>query len=107
MAIAGISIQTTAEAYGTVRERLCASKDVADTQETGVPGMLAAVMETDAAYIEDALGALSGWDGVLNVGLVSISYEDELENKGYISCPEHKPRKCGPACFGETPNPLD
>ena len=70
-------------------------------------GMLAAVMETDAAYIEDALGALSGWDGVLNVGLVSISYEDELENKGYISCPEHKPRKCGPACFGETPNPLD
>lgn len=107
MAIAGITIQTTAEAYGTVRERLCASKDVADTQETGVPGMLAAVMETDAAYIEDALGALSGWDGVLNVGLVSISYEDELENKGYISCPEHKPRKCGPACFGETPNPLD
>lgn len=102
-----ITIQTTAEAYGTVRERLCASKDVADTQETGVPGMLAAVMETDAAYIEDALGALSGWDGVLNVGLVSISYEDELENKGYISCPEHKPRKCGPACFGETPNPLD
>ncbi len=98
MAIAGITIQTTAEAYGTVRERLCASKDVADTQETGVPGMLAAVMETDAAYIEDALGALSGWDGVLNVGLVSISYEDELENKGYISCPEHKPRKCGPAC---------
>ena len=97
MAIAGITIQTTAEAYGTVRERLCASKD----------GMLAAVMETDAAYIEDALGALSGWDGVLNVGLVSISYEDELENKGYISCPEHKPRKCGPACFGETPNPLD
>ena len=55
MAIAGITIQTTAEAYGTVRERLCASKDVADTQETGVPGMLAAVMETDAAYIEDAL----------------------------------------------------
>lgn len=103
MAIAGITIQTTAEAYGTVRERLCASKDVADTQETGVPGMLAAVMETDAAYIEDALGALSGWDGVLNVGLVSISYEDELENKGYISCPEHKPRKCGPACFGERP----
>ena len=51
MAIAGITIQTTAEAYGTVRERLCASKDVADTQETGVPGMLAAVMETDAAYI--------------------------------------------------------
>ena len=95
MAIAGITIQTTAEAYGTVRERLCASKDVADMQETGVPGMLAAVMETDAAYIEDALG------------LVSISYEDELENKGYISCPEHKPRKCGPACFGETPNPLD
>ena len=46
-------------------------------------------------------------DLVLNVGLVSISYEDELENKGYISCPEHKPRKCGPACFGETPNPLD
>ena len=44
MAIAGITIQTTAEAYGT---------------------------------------------------------------KGYISCPEHKPRKCGPACFGETPNPLD
>ena len=42
MAIAGITIQTTAEAYGTVRERLCASKDVADTQETGVPGMLAA-----------------------------------------------------------------
>jgi len=41
MAIAGITIQTTAEAYGTVRERLCASKDVADTQETGVPGMLA------------------------------------------------------------------
>ncbi len=38
MAIAGITIQTTAEAYGTVRERLCASKDVADTQETGVPG---------------------------------------------------------------------
>ena len=44
MAIAGITIQTTAEAYGTVRERLCASKDVADTQETGVPGMLAAVI---------------------------------------------------------------
>ena len=63
--------------------------------------------ESIEPYIEDALGALSGWDGVLNVGLVSISYEDELENKGYISCPEHKPRKCGPACFGETPNPLD
>lgn len=37
MAIAGITIQTTAEAYGTVRERLCASKDVADTQETACP----------------------------------------------------------------------
>ena len=37
--------------------------------------------ESIEPYIEDALGALSGWDGVLNVGLVSISYEDELENK--------------------------
>ncbi len=107
MAIAGITIQTTPEAYETVRERLCALKDVGDAQDTGVPCMLAAVVETDAARIEDVLGALSGWDGVLNVGLVSVSYEDELETKGFISCPEHKPRKCGPACFGEAPNPLD
>lgn len=105
MAIAGITIHTTAEACETVRERLRVSKDVADMKDTGVPNMLAVVLETDAARIEDTLGALSGWDGVLNVGLVSISYEDELETKGYISCPEHKPRKCGPACFGETPNP--
>ena len=45
MAIAGITIQTTAEAYGTVRERLCASKDVADTQETGVPLSLIHISE--------------------------------------------------------------
>ena len=106
MAIAGITIHTTAEACETVRERLRASQYVADIQDTGVPSMLAAVLETDAARIEDVLGVLSGWDGVLNVGLVSVSYEDELESKGYIPCPEHKPRKCGPACFGETPNPL-
>ncbi len=105
MAIAGITIQTTAEAYGTVRERLCASKDVADTQETGVPGMLAAVMETDAAYIEDALGALSGWDGVLNVGLVSISYEDELENKGYISLPGAQAPQVRPGLFRRNAQP--
>ncbi|WP_308776854.1 transcription initiation protein [uncultured Bilophila sp.] len=106
MAIAGITIHTTAEACETVRGRLRASQHVADIQDTGVPSMLAAVLETDAARIEDVLGVLSGWDGVLNVGLVSVSYEDELESKGYIPCPEHKLRKCGPACFGETPNPL-
>ena len=106
MAIAGITIQTTAEAYGTVRRTASALQRMWRIRKRrACPVCLAAVMETDAAYIEDALGALSGWDGVLNVGLVSISYEDELENKGYISCPEHKPRKCGPACFGETPNP--
>ncbi|MFR3457779.1 MAG: transcription initiation protein [Bilophila wadsworthia] len=106
MAIAGITIQTTAEAYGTVRERLCASKDVADTQETGVPGMLAAVMETDAAYIEDALGALSGWDGVLNVGLVSIVARTNWKTRVHL-LPGAQACKCGPACFRETPNPLD
>ena len=106
MAIAGITIHTTAESCETVRERLRASKDVVDMQDAGVPNMLAVVLETDAAHIEDALGTLGGWDGVLNVGLVSISYEDELETRGYISCPEHRPRKCGPACFGEKPNPL-
>jgi len=104
MAIAGITIQTTAEAYGTVRERLCASKDVADTQETGVPGMLAAVMETDAAYIEDALGALSGWDGVLNVGLVSISYEQGVHLLPGAQAPQVRPglfrRNAQPAGLG-------
>lgn len=106
MAIAGITIQTSPEAYEAVRERLHGCPAVIEAQETGTPCMLAAVLESDAARIEDELGALSGWDGVLNVGLVSVSYEDELEAKGAISCPAHKPRKSEAACFGEAPNPL-
>lgn len=106
MAIAGITIQTSPQAYDAVRERLRGCAAVIEAQETGTPCMLAAVLESDAARIEDELGALSGWDGVLNVGLASISYEDELEAQGEISCPAHKPRKNGAACFGETPNPL-
>ena len=44
---------------------------------------------------------------MINVGLVSVNYEDELEATGSIACPEHKPRKHGAACFAENPNPLD
>ena len=81
---------------------------VADTQETGVPGMLAAVMEADAAYIEDALGALSGWDRRARMSAwYPSAVRTNWRSKGYRLLPEHKPRKCGAACFGETPNPLD
>lgn len=106
MAIAGITILTAAETYDAVLTRLRETPYVTDTQETGMPCMLAAVLESDAASIEDALNALSAWEGVLNVGLVSVSYEDEMEEKGVIPCPTRKPRRCGAACFGETPNPL-
>ena len=106
MAIAGITIQTSPEAYETVHERLRGCPAVIEARETGTPCILAAVLESDAARMEDDLGALSGWDGVVNVGLVSVHYEDELEAKGTISCPAHKPRKNETACFGEAPNPL-
>ncbi len=107
MAIAGITIRTTPEAYENVRERLGRAPGVADLRETGTPCILAAVLEAGADRIEDELGALSGWDGVISVGLVSVNYEDELEATGRIACPEHKPRKHGAACFAENPNPLD
>lgn len=106
MAIAGITIHTSPEAYEPIRERLRDCPAVVEAQETGSPCMWAAVLESDAARIEDELGALGRWDGVLNVGLVSVSYEDELETKGEISCPAHKPRQSEAACFGEAPNPL-
>ncbi len=92
MAIAGITVQTTAEAYVVVRERLRDAEGVAEMRETGTPCVLAAVVEAGADRIEDVLGALGGWEGVLNIGLVSISYEDELEENGRIACPEHKAR---------------
>ena len=106
MAIAGITIRTTPEAYERVRERLGRAPGVADSRETGTPCILAAVLEAEADRIEGELGALSNWDGGINVGLVSVSYEDELEATGHIACPEHKPRKHGAACFEENPNPL-
>ena len=48
MAIAGITIRTTPEAYESVRERLGRAPGVADLRETGTPCILAAVLEAGA-----------------------------------------------------------
>ena len=90
MAIAGIVLQTTdSEALSG---RLRAIPHVVDIQPTEAAGTLAAVVEADASRMEAALAELAKLDGVLNLGLVSVSYEDELDEKGHISCPVHKPR---------------
>lgn len=91
MAIAGIAVQTAKESFDAVRERLTAAEGVAAVEE-GAPCLLAAVVEADAARLEGVLASLAAWDGVLNVGLASVNYEDDLDERGCIPCPPHKTR---------------
>ena len=98
MAIAGITVQTLADAFAGVRERLASHRDVTAVEEGG-PCLLAAVVETGAARLEDVLADMAAWDGVLVVGLASVNYEDDLDERGHIPCPPRKPRHGSGACF--------
>lgn len=91
MAIAGLLIMTEAAQRQDVRARLAAAPHVAETRDTEDPFRLAAVLEAPADQVEGAMAAMSTWEGVLAVDLAFLSYEDDLEDKGYIPCAPHKP----------------
>jgi len=93
MAIAGLVLLTTQDACVAVRDALQAAENITDLHSGGDACRLAAVLEAPAAAMEDELARLREWEGVLAVDIALLSYEDELEDGGEISCPPRKPRK--------------
>ena len=94
MAIAGLVLLTTPEARSAVLDALLTETGITDVQPGGDPCRIAAVLEAPARNMEDELSRLLAWEGVLTVDIALLSYEDEVEEGGAISCPPRKPRKC-------------
>ncbi|MDR0466212.1 MAG: chaperone NapD [Deltaproteobacteria bacterium] len=94
MAIAGLVLLTTPEAYGAVLEALRADEGIADVQPVEEPCRIAAVLEAPSQDMEDALSRILAWEGVLTVDIALLSYEDEVEDGGEIRCPPRKSGKC-------------
>jgi nitrate reductase NapAB chaperone NapD len=97
MAIAGLVLLTTQEAYHAILAALSADAKITDVHSGGEACRLAAVLEAPSQDMEDELLRLRAWEGVLTVDIALLSYEDELAEGGEIRCPQHKPRKCAAA----------
>ena len=93
MAIAGLVLLTTQEAYHSVLEALSAEAKITDVRPVGESCKLAAVLEAPSQDVEDELSRLLAWEGVLTVDIALLSYEDEVAEGKEIRCPPHKPRK--------------
>ena len=93
MAIAGLVLLTTQEAYHSVWTALLNERKTTEVRPGGEPCRLAAVFEAPSRDMEDELARMLAWEGVLTVDIAFLSYEDEVAEGGEITCPPHKPRK--------------
>ncbi len=87
MAIAGILVQTDADAAEAVWTRLAVDPRIAEVQRAEVPGRMVAVLEAASDCMEQEFKRLAAWEGVLSVDLAYLTYEDELADGGSIKCP--------------------
>lgn len=78
-----------------LRARLAATPGIAEVRDSEDPFRLAVVLETPANQVEEAMAAMLKWEGVLTADLAFLSYEDDLEDNGFIPCASRKPRGHG------------
>jgi len=94
MAIAGLVLMTTQEAYRQVWDSLLEEAKILEIRSGGEPCKLAVVLEASSQDMEDELSRLLACEGVLTVDIALLSYEDEMAEGKEIKCPPHKLRKC-------------